>query len=359
MRLIAIFTSLALLGGCTQPERLSDSAPMDPRRSMPQTSFEAVTMDVHSLKTHAQYDTWENAVIARSGASLAYMLYKEALVRKRGNQRTFVRWMVLSFRDELGNEFRDPLQKFLEGLLRSKDMSPDVRYLMGFVAWNRLTGGTDKAQVPVMMTNAALLDTVIKGWTELAAADPDWVGPHGITAAELMRRVRALEGSIEAAGADADRPMAPSQTVGGQVQSAVADAYAKVGRKPAWSGAAQEADEAFEDFHRIYEDKGTKKGCERIAAALKLMNDPTRLGDGPAYCALDRGDPFGAIDQIRRMASARVTGGLGVLLSRLQEEAASTGVLATPVAELKAELTAIAKTAPRWAERSGLAALLK
>ncbi len=345
---------LLLLSACDQPPRVGDSAPIDPRRSTPQTHFEAVTLDPQVLRSHADYDAFENAIIARSGPSLAYMLYKEALVRKRGDQRTFVRWMVVAHRPELGEDYREPLQKFMAGLMQAEEMSPDIKFLVGFVTWQRLIGGPGKPDVPVHVTSPALNDTVIKVWSELALENPDWVGPHGITTEVLLRRVEALKRSAARVGIADDPPAKSPGTLGADIDAAVLSAYTEQGRRPPWEARREKAAEAYQDLHQIYEDKGSKKGCERIAAALKQVDDPTRLGDGPAHCALDKGDAFAAIDQVKRMAAARVEGGIPSILARLDALAASNSAIEKEVAELRATLDAAAKASPRWASRSGL-----
>ncbi len=355
MRAITLLSLTAILAtGCNQPERLGDSAPVDPRRTSPIVALNAIQLQPHTLTTHADYDRWEDAVLARSGASLPYMLYKDSLIKKRGTQRTFVRWMLISYHDELSDDFREPLRKFIEGLAGGENLSADVRYLLGFIAWKQLLGGPGSPAVPKSLRNMALVDTVTKNWQELLKKKPDWVGPRGITANDLQQRITAMEASLSPTAPTVDAPVTAPDTVGTWVLGEVARLYPDA--PVPWQDQRTKRDEAFQDFYAIYEDKGPKKGCERIDVALKALGDMTALGDAYAHCAIDRKNPAGAVAQLRRMIAARRPGGIPMVLVRLDALAKNDATLAKILTDLRVEIAAAAAKSPLWARQSGLMA---
>ena len=161
------------------------------------------------LQTHADYDAWEKVIIDRSGPSMAYHLYKEALTHKRGNRLTFVRWLLLSHRPELPDGYREPLRAFAQGLAKAPHKDADIKYLLGFLAWRRIGGGTiGKDSIPTVLNNPALVDTVTKNWGDLVTDHPQWTGPYGLTSPKIAQMVSALKKSVAAF----EKPAAPTAT---------------------------------------------------------------------------------------------------------------------------------------------------
>lgn len=353
-RFILGLVTVVVFWGCTQPEKLGTASPLDPRRSA-RATFQLTPLSPIILRSHADYDRWEDEVISRSGATLAYMLYKESLVRKRGTQRTFVRWMVLAYRDDLGREFRAPLHKFVEGLAASgDDMSDDVRYLIGYIAWKKLTGGGAGPELPASLRQPALIDTVIQNWETLADRSPDYVGPRAVKASELKARVVALRSSLEAVGTTPPKgPVATPSSLGGWTVAQVDALRAQAGVKAPTDG-RDKALESLSEFQATFEDKGVKKGCEHVDAALRAHPDNLLLGDAVAQCALARDKPRRAIAQLSRMVATYTKGGIGVLMSHLA--AYDDPAVAKDLAALRLAVQTAAEADPMWAARCGITA---
>jgi hypothetical protein len=353
--LALVLLSLVLAGltvtGCQQPERLGGTPPLDPRRSTPQLHFEPVDLDISVLRTHAEYDAWEDQIIGRRSARMLYAVYRELLSRKRGDQRTFVRWMLLSYHEEIPPELRDRLRPFVDALGRNTDtMGPDVRYLMGLMAWKRLTGGAGRPDIPVDFRSAAHVDTVVTNWELLLETHPDWKGPREIDSAVIRQRLAALKGTVEPAARPTTTATAPPG-IGQQVLVAT--------QKSRATNAPQPSDykdfwDAFEPFRAQYEDMGHKRACEHVDKALRVLYHPVLLGDAVAHCALDRRNPFEAIDQVGRMVAVRQGGGLEAVLNRLFNAARDNEKLGVELKTLVATVRTAAKTDPNWAEQTGL-----
>jgi hypothetical protein len=325
---------LSLLG-CPQPERLADSPLADPRRATPISRFEPVPIDLQLMTSHAHYDRWEDQVIDRNGAIHAFNLYQEAMTHKRGNRLTFVRWMLLSYRSAIPRDYRDSLKPFVEGLKeRSERMGPDMRYLVGFMAFKQLVDSAINPNLPTHLENGAIIDTVITNWSVLAANFPEWQGPRGVNAESVAAQVAALKASIHT-------------PVNSQKKALLLTAK----EREFWN--------AFEGFHREYEDLGFKKGCRKVDAALQVAAKPTLLGDAYAHCALDRGNPGSALEQLERMLKAKVTGGFPAVMMRIEAASKGNSEVKKRLAKFKKQLLAAAKSDPVFAAHSGLSAWTK
>jgi hypothetical protein len=340
-----------VVSGCQQPDRLGGTPPLDPRRSTPQVHFEPVELDISVLRTHADYDAWEDQIIGRRSARMLYAVYRELLSRKRGDQRTFVRWMLLSYHEEIPAELRDRLRPFVDALGRNPEtMGPDVRYLMGLMAWKRLTGGAGRPDIPVDFRSAAHVDTVVTNWNRLLETHPEWTGPREINAATIRERLAALKGTVEPVA----RPIITESTptgIGYQVLVAAQAARAANSPQPAdykdfW--------DAFQPFRAQYEDMGHKRACEHVDKALRVLYHPVLLGDAVAHCALDRRNPFEAIDQVARMVAVGQGGGLEAVLNRLTIVARGNEKLSVELKALVAKVRTAATSDPNWAEHTGV-----
>ncbi|HIA03921.1 MAG TPA: hypothetical protein EYN66_18800 [Myxococcales bacterium] len=287
------------------------------------------------MSTHADYDIWEDQVIDRGGATLVYNLYKEAMTHKRGTRRTFVRWMLISYRDELPKQYRESIQQFADDLQKASDrMGPDIRYLLGFMAFKQLTGSGTNPNLPIRLNNGAIVDTVITNWSALAANHPAWRGPRGVTAESVATQVAALKTSL-------NRTNAP--------------------KTEAVTLSAKEVEfwNAFEGFHREYEDLGPKKGCRKVDAALQVAAKPTLLGDAYAHCALDRGNPGSALEQLERMLKKKVSGAFLPVIKRIEQATKGDAAIKKRLTVLKEQLTLLAKNDADYATHCGLTSLLE
>lgn len=340
----------ALWLGCEQPQRLGGESALDPRRSSPAVELAPVQLNPVVLRSHADYDAWEDAVIARSGPMTVYALYKEALSRRRGDQRTFVRWVLLAHQDDFNSEFREPLYRFVDGLASGENISPDVRYLLGFLAWYQLTSAPGQPEALLGRIDPVQADLVATNWGKLVNESPKWIGPGGVVPADLVAKMKVLEKSAEAPAAFVPQPV-EANTVGGWVLGEVMNEYK--GQAP-WAERYVDAQAKLSRVYEITEDKGEKKGCEQMDSALMSLNDVTRMGDAYAHCAIFRQNPYGAIEQLRRMAAQRIPGGLPAVLSRLRATAKNDARLMSAVEDLELELRQHALKAPVWAERCGL-----
>ncbi len=326
---------LATMVACQQPERLSDSSPLDPRRSTPAVNLKPLTLEPMLLKTHADYDEWEKVIIDRSGPTLAYLLYKEALTHQRGNRLTFVRWLLLSHRPELADSYREPLQAFAQSLSKAPKTDGDIKYLLGFLAWQRMGGKpAGKESIPTTLKNAALVDTVTKNWGDLVTEHPDWIGPYGLNTQTIAKRLAALKKSVAALSM-------PTTEV---TQDKTAEPSEK----------QMKFMNAVDGFYRLYEDQGPKKACQRIEGAIQIDNDPTKLGDAYAHCALFRDNPHAALDQLERMLNKQITGGFPSILQKLNIAAKSDERLAGRLSTFTPKLKALLQSNPEYATRCGL-----
>jgi len=305
------------------------------------------------VESHADYDRWEALVKARGGAQTVYSLYRESMLRQRGDQRTFVRWIISALDPELDEQYRRSLQPYIQSLMKATDLGLDAHYLFGAIAWFQLRQDPLGANAPRTSLQRKLVRTVQTHWERVIKENPQWRGPHGITSAELQDRINALAATV--APPEEDLGMAPKQqTFGPEIASKVEAAYKAASREPPWQHKAAEAREALQGFYQEYEEHGAKRACQRVDQAMKLVQDPTAVGDAYAHCALDRRNPFSALDQVRRMVLSRRMGGLHLVLSRLSDAARSNDAFATELNELKPLIKRVCAIDPVYANTSGL-----
>ena len=143
-------------------------------------------------------------------------------------------------------------------------------------------------------------------------------------------------------------------TFGSEIVRRIDEAYAEVGRSPPWEKKAFEAQEALQGFYQEYEEHGAKRACQRVDRAMKLVQDPTAIGDAYAHCALHRNNPFSALDQVRRMVLSRLTGGLNLVLNRLSTIAQANDALANELKELRQLVKEVHDNDPQYAKNTGL-----
>ena len=321
---------VALTLGCDQPERLGGAAPLDPRAVATLARFEPLELDPMVLDTHADYDRWEQAVIARGGPRLAYSIYSGALTSRRGTPRTLERWVWLCYRESLPDEFREPLRPFIQALAEREDArtNPDIQFLVGAIAWDRLIGGAGRPDVPRLDNNLALIDTVKTSWGALVESRPGWRGPNGLTGAILSARLASL------IPPDRAIPQPPPQ-----------------GAPP----------EALAAFHSRWADKGPKQACDPLDTVMAGLppKDPgaiASVGDAYAFCAFERKNPAAALTHLQRMAEFRVDGAYGSILARAGGLAQSDPTLAAPLEAARQAVDTAARADSAFAARNRLTA---
>ncbi len=342
---------------CNQPERVGSTPPVDPRRSYPFSEYSDLTLRPMVLISHADYDQWEKAVSARGGAQLVYTLYKEAMLRQRGDQRTFVRWILSTLNPELDEQYRRGLQPFIQSLMKSPEVSSDARYLFGQLAWYQLREDPLGADAPKSTLQPTLIDTIERNWRQLITDDPRWRGPYGLSAADLQDKLNALAYSVVPPAIKPEQSRSDS-TFSAEIEDRIERAYKTAGRQPPWREKVAESEESLVDFYQAYEERGGKKACQRVDQALALVQDPTAVGDAYAHCALDRKNPFSALDQVRRMIHARQPGGLNLILERLQVIAQVNPRFAKEFDNLLEQIRSLVLSDRIYAESTGLAAWL-
>ena len=331
MRTLTALAMALAAASCAQPERPAGGGSVDPRQALPLASLEAQVLPTMVLETNEDFDRWEDAVLARADARMVFVLYRPVCEALR-SPRAFVRWLLFTWSADLPDEARQYVQKYSKIMEDNRADSPDVRYLVGYAAWRQLVGGRDQPQAPAGSPPPALIDTVAKAWGDIATRWPDWKGPHGMTGAELARRVRGLEASLSPRAA----PPPPARI--------------KAPKPELWT--------AFEEYYRRAEDVGALKACDRVDDALAVKSDPLPLGDAYAHCALDRDNPTAALDQLEKMVAARVTGGIPAVVVRLRIAAAQDGALAARLAVFEDALRSAAIADPTYAERCGFSGWL-
>ncbi|MBT9554593.1 MAG: hypothetical protein IV100_01135 [Myxococcales bacterium] len=319
-RLIVALTSAAALltSACNQPERSSAAPPIDPRRPQLGARFEPISLDPIVLDTHADYDRWERATASRGGEQLVYTLYEQTLTHRRGTPRTFVRWVLLAYREPFPDELRQPLEQFIDALASRDDAGrdPDILYLLGYLGWLRVVGGAGSPASPQSRVLPAggvrdgvpspVAEVVVKNWGALVQKAPDWVGPYGVTARDLETHLATLRGHfVPVDAAEPTSPLAPDDLAG---------------------------------FHAEFALSGPKKACERLDLTLGKLGgaDPTtllQLGDAYAMCALERGNAAAAVTQLVRLLEKRVDAGYATLIRRIATTSPAVGLTVWKKAE--------------------------
>ena len=94
-------------------------------------------------------------------------------------------------------------------------------------------------------------------------------------------------------------------------------------------------------------------------AALQVAAKPTLLGDAYAHCALDRGNPGSALDQLERMVKKKVTGGFLPVIKRIEQAPQGDAATKKRLTVLKEQLTTLAKNDAEYAAHCGLTSLLE
>lgn len=319
-RLTVAFTSAAafLTSACNQPERSSAAPPIDPRRPQLGARFEPISLDPIVLDSHADYDRWERATASRGGEQLVYTLYEQALTHRRGSPRTFVRWVLLAYREPFPDELRQPLEQFIDALASRDDAGrdPDILYLLGYLGWLRVIGGAGNPASPQSRAlpvggvrdgvPSPVAEVVVKNWGALVEKSPEWVGPYGVRASDLETHLATLRGHFAKVDAvEPKSPLAPDDLAG---------------------------------FHAEFALAGPKKACERLDLALGKLGraDPetlVQLGDAYAMCALERGNAPAAVTQLVRLLEKRVDAGYATLIRRIAVTTPASGLAAWTKAE--------------------------
>ena len=310
--------AVVLASACSQPERSSAAPPVDPRRPQLGARFEPIALDPIVLDTHADYDRWERATASRGGEQLVYTLYEQALTHRRGSPRTFVRWVLLAYREPFPDELRQPLEQFIDALASRDDAGrdPDILYLLGYLGWLRVVGGAGSPASPQSRAlpvggvrdgvPSPVAEVVLKNWGALVALTPDWVGPYGVTTGALDTHLATLRGHFAKVTAVAyTAPLPPDELAG---------------------------------FHAEFALAGPKKACERLDLALGKLGraDPetlVQLGDAYAMCALERGNAPAAVTQLVRLLERRVDAGYATLIRRVASTLPKAGLVAWTNAE--------------------------
>ena len=341
------------LSGCNQPEVLGGTPAVDPRRSAPMAHFADLHLEPILLSSHADYDRWEEEVSARGGAQLVYVLYREAMLRQRGDQRTFVRWILSALDPELDEQYRRGLQPFVQSLMNAPELGPDARYLFGQLAWYQLRQDPLGADAPRSALQGSLVETVEQNWRQVIAEAPMWRGPKGVTAADLQTRLNALALSVSP---PSNEPLSAEtdSTFSAQIIRQIEAAYKDAERPPPWRDKVEESQKVLTSFYQEYEDHGPKRACQRVDQALALVQDPTAIGDAYAHCALDRKNPFSALDQVRRMVHAKRVGGLNLVLDRLAQRARHNSALSEELDRLVGQLKSAVASDPAYGDSTGL-----
>lgn len=313
--------------GCDQGPRTPGSPAIDPRRPALESRYEPMPLTAMTLVTHEDYDRWEKAVESRGGPRLVHALYQELLTKQRGASRTFVRWVYYAHERGLGDDVTGQLNQLVDALAARADAQsdPDILFVLGYIGWVRLIGGAGQPAAPAMGAGArgsdAVADVVRKSWEPLVKQHPDWRGPNGLSAATVGVWLASLTPADTGAPAASTAP-APPALLGGLL-------------------------------HQIGE-KGAKVACEGLDDVVRAL--PNRedaslasLGDVYAICALERGNPEGAVQQLERMLVHRVPGGFNSILARVGDAAGPQ------VAALRKRFAEVRAADPAFAQRAGIA----
>lgn len=353
-----------LCASCAQPDRLADSPPVDPRTYSPVTSLEPVALHPVIIRDNAGWDAWERRVSDRRGELYAFRTLASLLGEQSGGPMALVRTVALFYRAEQVSQGRagpvSQLSRLEEGLKKNDPelaarLAPDIRFTVGYAAWRMAQGRANEPEIPMDGGRRGMIDTITKNWGAIVRDYPDWKGPFGIDATVLAARLEALE-----AGLERTRPSRPPKTVrpantSGWVSERLDAFYASQKRPPAREGRLPAFYRHLVGFMDTYEAEGHKKACPMIDAALSELNDPVRLGGAYAHCALDRDNPYAAIDHLRRLTSVHQPAGIPAILVRLRVKAAGDAALGAAIDALETELRAAAAADVGWGERTGLA----
>ena len=347
MKTICNVTILGLciaLCACSQPERLASAPEIDPRSPLKdQVLIQPVALTPMTLKSQTDFDRWEHVIMERSGPTMVYLLYKRLVVHglKRNQKPGYeaIRWLIMGYREPLPKQVRQELRDVASRMAQEKTLNPNVQYLVGLMAWSALVERPDQTDIPNSLDKDSYIDVVVSNWTQLAKESPNWIGPFGLTAAELQTKAQQLEQNRSAASSKALKKALAEETL------AAARALS-----------VQELDwlNALDGFYRELEDKGSDKACIKVLHANKGEVNALFLGDAITLCAIHRGQVDKALDQIDKMLTAKTPGAIRHLLSQITDRENPTELQQERLNRLHKKLHTIATEDPQYGRKCGI-----
>jgi hypothetical protein len=310
-RILIAAVCVVSFGRCTEPERLASSPTIDPRRTNSiAVALNPVPLTPIVLLTPADYDRWEHTNITRYGAGRVFEMYRNAIVEqiisKSQARYLFMRWLMVTFHERVSNQQRNYVRSIVAGLVnRATAFGPDFQYVLGLMHWHDLVGGPKQPPVPLSIHNPVAIEPIVKNWSELASANPNWVGPYGLTTRDLMTRVKTLQDSLKYAS-----------------PAALTKERNAPGFKPAAPIEATEKkrQDALISYYLRYTDQEPpipNQFCLELMGAAHTSGNPVLFGDAYANCLLRTGRYLSAVKQIKGMLQKQVPGGVTALLSQL------------------------------------------
>jgi hypothetical protein len=314
----ALWISVFGMSACAQPERLASDPSIDPRRpSSDRIQLKPLNLTPVVLSSHTDHDRWEHAIIGRSGPSMAYYLYKQLVLHRLADKKkpgySVYRWLILGYREPLPSQVREELRTLVGRMASQENKDPNIRYLVGLMAWTRLVERPHQTELPTSLDSNSLIDVVVNNWSQLAIDNPNWFGPFGVSSAELAEKAKRLDGNRKRASTVALRAALSNDTY-----------------RPAAELSSNELSilEMLDGFHREYEDRGADKACIRVMHAQEKTKELVWLGDALAQCALHENKPEKALAQLERMVDARMPGGFPTLMAQLRAQVTGNDGLA-------------------------------
>ncbi len=197
----------------------------------------------------------------------------------------------------------------------------------------------DQTDIPNSLDKDSYIDVVVSNWTRLGKESPNWIGPFGLTSAELSARARQLA---------QNRSVASSKTLQKALaQEAFAAAQTLNAQETAWLN-------ALDGFYREIEDKGIDKACVKVLHADKGEANTVFLGDAVTLCALHRGQVDKALKQIEQMLEAKAPGAIRHLLLKITERGKPTAEQLARIKTLREKLMSLAQADPEYGRKCGV-----
>jgi hypothetical protein len=269
---ICLGALLLLLSACQNPDPALLSPTLDLTRPGP-AEPSPPRLAAHRLTTHAEYDVLETKWAARKGQRELLALMGALRGNRPDDILLTVRLCLLQL-DWGGAGMLPRIIPMAEQLRQRHPEHPDVMHLLGESAFTLLPHDSETRAFAVDAATAhgselgrsvqplAMARTAARLWRGLIQRHPDWVGPHGITTADLAARSQALEAAVAAAEArsEAGDPPAPTE--------AEAEYWLKVMR-----------------FHEVLESEGAESACRHGREALALQKNPAFEAVYARHCA--------------------------------------------------------------------------
>ncbi len=334
---------IALLA-CSQPEHLASAPEIDPRNpTTDRVLVQPVPLTPMILQSQTDFDRWEHVIMERSGPTMVYLLYKRLVVHglKRDQKPGYeaIRWLIMGYREPLPKQVRQELRGVASRMAQEKTLNPNVQYLVGLMAWTALVERPDQTDIPNSLDKDSYIDVVVSNWTRLGKESPNWIGPFGLTSAELSARAQQLE---------QNRSVASSKTLQKALaQEAFAAAQTLNAQETAWLN-------ALDGFYREIEDKGIDKACVKVLHADKGEASTVFLGDAVTLCALHRGQVDKALKQIEQMLEAKAPGAIRHLLLKITERGKPTAEQLARIKKLREKLMSLAQADPEYGRKCGV-----